>query len=90
MSTLKRRLEKLELVANPKTPSLTLILVRRAGSEQDGEDDAITGIKADGDRPALDRLQGESVDALTDRARKLIKGGFAVIHYERHPAPIWH
>ncbi len=90
MATLNARLEKLEMVANPKAPSLTLFLVRRAGSEKAGEDDAITGIKADGDRQGLYRLQGESVDALTDRARKLITGGSAVIHYERHPAPIWH
>jgi hypothetical protein len=90
MATLNARLEKLEMVANPKAPSLTLILVQRAGSEQDGEDDKITGNQADGCRPALERLQGESVDGLTDRARKLITGGFAVIHYARDPAPMWH
>lgn len=90
MATLNARLEKLELVANPKVPSLLLFLMRRAGTEKSGEDDKISGIRADGSRPALTRLPGESVDGLTDRARRMIKGGFAVIHYERHPAPIWH
>ena len=65
MATLTARLEKLESVANHKAPSLTLFLVRRAGSEKDGEDDKITGIRADGGRPALERLQDESVDGPT-------------------------
>ena len=91
MTTLRVRLERLETVANPQAPSLTLFLVRRAGSEQDGEDDKITGIRADGSRPALERLPGETVDGLTQRAKGMITGGgVTVIRYARDPAPMLH
>ena len=91
MATLTARLDKLETLANPKAPQLLLFLVRQAGTESGG-DDLITGIHADGDRlPALQRQHGETVDALTDRARALIAGGgVVVVHYKRDPAPISH
>lgn len=74
MATLTARLDKLETLANPKTPQLLLFLVRQAGTESGG-DDSITGIRGDGDRlPALQRQQGETVDALTDRARAMAGG----------------
>ena len=86
MATLTARLDKLETLANPKAPQLILFLVRQAGTELAG-DDSITGIRGDGDRlPALQRQQGETVDALTDRARALITGGgVVVVHYTREP-----
>ena len=89
MKPLSARLDKLEALANPELPQLLLFLIRRAGTESDG-DDSITGIRADGDRlPALQRQQGETVDALTDRARALITGGGVVfVHYMREPLPI--
>ena len=89
MATLTARLDKLETLANPKAPQLILFLVRQAGTELGG-DDSITGIRGDGDRlPALQRQQGETVDALTDRARALIIGGGVVgVHYTRDPVPI--
>ena len=89
MATLTARLDKLETLANPKAPQLILFLVRQAGTELAG-DDSITGIRGDGDRlPALQRQQGETVDALTDRARALITGGGVVgVHYTRDPVPI--
>ena len=92
MATLNARLERLELVANPKIPSLLLFLMRRAGTEKTGEDDKITGIRADGSRlPALERLHGESVDELTQRAKGMITGGgVTVIRYARDPAPMLH
>ena len=84
MATLTARLDKLETLANPKAPQLLLCLVRQAGTESGG-DDLITGIRGDGDRlPALQRQHGETVDALTDRARAMITGGGVVIvHYMR-------
>ena len=89
MKPLTARLDKLEALANPKAPQLLVFLVRQAGTESDG-DDSITGIRGDGDRlPALQRQQGETVDALTDRARALITGGGVVfVHYMREPLPI--
>ena len=91
MATLTARLDKLETLANPKAPQLILFLVRQAGTESAG-DDSITGIRGDGDRlPGLQRQQGETVDALTDRARALITGGgVVVVHYMRDPVPILH
>ncbi len=89
MATLTARLDKLETLANPIAPLLLLFLVRQAGTESEGED-SIAGIRADGGRlPALHRQQGETVDALTDRARALITGGGVVfVHYMREPLPI--
>ena len=89
MATLTARLDKLETLANPKAPQLILFLVRQAGTELAG-DDSITGIRGDGDRlPALQRQQGETVDALTDRARALITGGGVVgVHYTRDRLPV--
>ena len=91
MATLTARLDKLETLANPIAPLLLLFLVRQAGTESDG-DDSITGIRGDGDRlPALQRQQGETVEALTDRARALITGGgVVVVHYKRDPVPTLH
>ena len=84
MATLTARLDKLETLANPKAPQLLLFLVRQAGAESGG-DDAITGIRADGDRlPALQRQHGETVEAMTERARAMITGGgVVVVHYMR-------
>jgi hypothetical protein len=83
MKPLTARLDRLEELASPKTPSLLLFLRRQAGTESG--DELITGIRADGDRlPALQRQQGESVNELTDRARTMITGGGVVIvHYSR-------
>lgn len=91
-NALSRRLLVLETLANPKAPSLLLFLMRRAGTEKTGEDDKITGIRADGSRlPALERLHGETVDGLTQRAKGMITGGgVTVIRYARDPAPMLH
>lgn len=88
MATLTARLDKLETLASPKAPQLFIFIARRAGTETTGED-SIIGIHADGDRlPALQRQHGETVDALTDRARALITGGgVVVVHYMREPVP---
>ncbi len=88
MATLTARLDKLETLANPKAPQLILFLVRQDGTELEG-DDSITGIRGDGDRlPALQRQYGETVEALTDRARALITGGGVVgVYYMREPVP---
>ena len=68
MATLTARLDKLETLAKPKAPLLILLLARQAGTELGG-DDSITGIRGDGDRlPALQRQQGETVDALIQTA----------------------
>ena len=89
MKPLSARLDRLEALANPELPQLLLFLIRRAGTESDGED-SITGIRADGDRlPALQRQQGESVEAMTDRARAMITGGgVVVVHYIRDTLPM--
>ena len=89
MKPLSARLDKLEALANPELPQLLLFLIRQVGTESDGED-SITGIRADGDRlPALQRQQGESVEAMTDRARAMITGGgVMVVHYIRDPLPM--
>ena len=88
MATLTARLDKLETLANPKAPQLILFLVRQDGTELGG-DDSITGIRGDGDRlPPLQREHGETVEALTDRARALITGGGVVgVYYMREPVP---
>lgn len=87
MTTLCARLAALEALATPKAPQLLLFLARRAGGELEGAD-SITGIYADGDRlPALQRQRGESVEALSDRARAIIKGGgVVVVRYSRDGA----
>lgn len=89
MKPLSARLDKLETLANPKAPLLLLFLVRQAGTESECED-SITGICADGGRlPALQRQHGETVAAMTDRARLLIRGGGVVlVHYKRDPVPM--
>ena len=91
MATLTARLDKLETLASPKAPQLFIFIARRTGTETTGED-SIIGIHADGDRlPALQRQHGETVDALTDRARLLIRGGgVVVVHYKRGPVPMVH
>jgi hypothetical protein len=88
MATLSARLEKLETLT-PTAPQLLVFLVRQAGTESEC-DNSITGICGDGDRlPALHRQQGETVEALTNRARELITGGgVVVVHYLRDPLPI--
>ena len=85
MATLTALLDKLETIANPTAPQLLLCLLRQAGTESGG-DDSITGIRSDGDRlPALKRQHGETVDALTDRARAMITGGgVVVVRYDRY------
>ena len=83
MATLTARLLALETLT-PTAPQLILFLVQRAGTESGG-DDSITGIRGDGDRlPALQRQRGETVEALTDRARAMIAGGgVVVVHFRR-------
>ena len=81
-AAIRRRLSVLEGTRAPVAPQL-LIVVARAGTEG-GDDHGIVGIDGDGTRPALDRVDGESVDNLIDRAKaQIVGGGFHIIRFRR-------
>ena len=77
MSTaLHRRLLALETAAGQADNAPRLVLVCRAGREND----AITGIKAQHNVPRLRRLPGESLEDMEARAIASIKGpGLAMV-----------
>lgn len=73
-ASVRRRLSALERTRAPVAPTL-LLIVNRAGTEHGRDDDQIIGIAGDGTRPAVDRLNGEGVDSMVNRAKELIVGG---------------
>ena len=82
-ASVRRRLSALERTKTTAAPAL-LLIVNRAGTEHGRDDDQIIGIDGDGTRPAVDRLNGEGVDSLVNRAKaQIVGGGVHLIRFRR-------